>query len=101
MIYFLILINLLNNLIVFTPLCFKRKNKSKFLVSCIFLFLCFVSGLPDLVFSENLPEVELTVKGGTRLKSGVPIPAEGFNVVLLKLVINAEGKVTPLGPKVG
>ncbi|GIT02819.1 MAG: hypothetical protein CM1200mP28_00780 [Deltaproteobacteria bacterium] len=37
----------------------------------------------------------MTVKGKIRLPSGELIPEEGLNVVLLKLVLNAEGQVTP------
>ena len=52
-----------------------------------------------MVFSENLPKTEMTVKGQVTLPSGEPIPEEGLNVVLLKLVLNAEGQVTPVGPQ--
>ena len=41
----------------------------------------------------------MTVKGRIRLPSGELIPEEGLNVVLLKLVLNAEGQVTPVGPQ--
>ena len=51
-----------------------------------------------MVFSENLPQAEMTVKGLVRLPSGEIVPEEGLNVVLLKLVLNAEGQVTPVGP---
>ena len=33
------------------------------------------------------------------MQSGDLIPEEGLNVVLLKLVLNAEGEITPLGPQ--
>ena len=41
----------------------------------------------------------MTVKGQIKLPSGELIPEEGLNVVLLKLVLNAEGQVTPVGPQ--
>ena len=77
----------------------QRKKRGKLLLRLICLFVCFVSASPDLVFSEDLPEAEMTVKGKIRLPSGELIPEEGLNVVLLKLVLNAEGQVTPVGPQ--
>ena len=93
------LINALDKISVFSLLCSRRKKRSKLLLCLICLFVCFVSASPDVVFSENLPTTEMTVKGQIRLPSGEPIPEEGLNVVLLKLVLNAEGQVTPVGPQ--
>jgi len=93
------LIKILNNFLVFPFLCVKRKKHSRLLVCLIPLFVSFPSASPDLVFSENLPQDELTVKGRIRLLSGELIPEERLNVVLLKLVLNAEGQVTPVGPQ--
>ena len=84
---------------VFPLLCYQRKKLSKLLLCLICLFVYFASASPDLVFSENLPQAEMTVKGQIRLPSGELIPEEGLNVVLLKLVLNAEGQVTPVGPQ--
>ena len=39
------------------------------------------------------------MKGRIKLLSGRLIPEEGLSVVLLKLVLNAEGKVIPVGPQ--
>ena len=80
-------------------LCVKRKKHSRLLVCLISLFVFFGSVSPDLVFSENLPQAEMTVEGRVRLPSGELILEEGLNVVLLKLVLNAEGQVTPVGPQ--
>ena len=93
------LINALDKISVFPLLCSQRKKRSKLLLHLICLFFCFASASPDLVFSENLPQAEMTVKGQIKLPSGELIPEEGLNVVLLKLVLNAEGKVTPVGPQ--
>ena len=96
---FLSLIKALNKIPVFSFFRVKRKKHSRLLVCLIFLFVCFATASPDLVFSENLPQAEMIVKGQIRLPSGELIPEEGLNVVLLKLVLNAEGKVTPVGPQ--
>ena len=93
------LINALEKISFISLLCFKRNKRSKLFLSLICLFVCFASALPDLVFSENLPQAEMTVKGLIRLPSGELVPEEGLNVVLLKLVLNAEGQVTPVGPQ--
>ena len=97
--YFLSLLKALNKIPIFPFLLVKRKKHSRLLVYLIFLFVCFASASPNLVFSENLPQAEMTVKGRIRLSSGELIPKEGLNVVLLKLVLNAEGQVTPVGPQ--
>jgi len=96
---FLSLKKALNKIPVFPFLRVKRKKHSRLLVCRISLFVCFASASPDLVFSENLPHAEMTVKGRIILPSGELIPEEGLNVVLLKLVLNAEGQVTPVGPQ--
>ena len=96
---FLSLITALDKISVFSFLCAQRKKYSKLLVCLICLLACFASESPDLVYSENLPQAEMTVKGQIRLPSGELIPEEGLNVVLLKLVLNAEGQVTPVGPQ--
>ena len=93
------LIKVLKKIPVLPFLCVKRKKHSRLLVCLISLFVCFASASPDLVFSENLPQAEMTVKGEIILPSGELIPEEGLNVVLLKLVLNAEGQVTPVGPQ--
>ena len=93
------LIKALKKIPVLPFLCVKRKKYSRLLVCLISLFVCFASASPDLVFSENLPQAEMTVEGRIRLPSGELIPEEGLNVVLLKLVLNAEGQVTPVGPQ--
>jgi len=93
------LIKALKKIPVLPFLCVKRKKHSRLLVCLISLFVCFASASPDLVFSENLPQAEMTVEGRIRLPSGELIPEEGLNVVLLKLVLNAEGQVTPVGPQ--
>ncbi len=93
------LINALKKISIFAFLFSKRKKHSKLFLCLICLFVCFVSASPDVVFSENLPKTEMTVKGQIRLPSGEPIPEEGLNVVLLKLVLNSEGQVTPVGPQ--
>jgi len=93
------LIKALEKISVFSLHCSQRKKHSKLLVCFICLFVCFASESPDLVFSENLPQAEMIVKGQIRLPSGELIPEEGLNVVLLKLVLNAEGQVTPVGPQ--
>ena len=93
------LINALEKIFVFSFLFSHRKKRSKLLLRLICLFVFFASASPDLVFSENLPQAEMTVKGKIRLPSGELIPEEGLNVVLLKLVLNAEGQVTPVGPQ--
>ena len=85
------LIKALKKIPVLPFLCVKRKKHSRLLVCLISLFVCFASASPDLVFSENLPQAEMTVKGLVRLPSGEIVPEEGLNVVLLKLVLNAEG----------
>ena len=86
--------------ITFSPLlCYKRK-KNKKILGCFFsLFVFFVLVSPDLAFTEKLTQSEITVKGRIILQSGDLIPEEGLNVVLLKLVLNAEGEITPLGPQ--
>ena len=96
---FLSLIKALKKIPVLTFLCVKRKKHSRLLVCLISLCVSFASAMPDLVFSENLPQAEMTVEGRIRLPSGELIPEEGLNVVLLKLVLNAEGQVTPVGPQ--
>ena len=63
------------------------------------MFVFYASISHDLVFSEDLPKSETTVKGRIRLPSVELIPKEGLNVVLLKLVLNSEGHVTPVGPQ--
>jgi len=93
------LINALDKIFVLSFLFSHRKKRSKLLLRLICLFVFFASASPDLVFSENLPQAEMTVKGKIRLPSGELIPEEGLNVVLLKLVLNAEGQVTPVGPQ--
>ena len=92
-------INALDKISVFSLLCSQRKKHSKLLLRLISLFVCFATASPDLVFSENLPQDKMTVEGRIRLPSGELIPEEGLNVVLLKLVLNAEGQVTPVGPQ--
>jgi len=89
----------LNKIIFPQLLCCEMKKDKKLLIYLIFLFIFFASVSPNLVFSENSPQAEMTVKGQIRLPSGELIPEEGLNVVLLKLVINAKGQVTPLGPQ--
>ena len=93
------LLNTLDKISVLSLICSQRKKLSKRLFCLICLFVCFASASPDLVFSENLPQAEMSVKGQIRLPSGELIPEEGLNVVLLKLVLNAEGQVTPVGPQ--
>jgi len=93
------LINALDKISVISLLFCQRKKLSKLLLRLICLFVCFASASPDLVFSENLPQAEMTVKGKIKLPSGELIPKEGLNVVLLKLVLNDEGQVTPVGPQ--
>jgi len=93
------LIKALKKIPVLPFLCVKRKKHSRLLVCLISLFVFFASATLDLVFSENLPQAEMTVKGKIRLPSGELIPEEGLNVVLLKIVLNAEGQVTPVGPQ--
>ena len=93
------LIKALENFFVFLSFFSQRKKRGKLLLRLICLFVCFVSASPDLVFSEDLPQAEMTLKGKIRLPSGELIPEEGLNVVLLKLVLNAEGQVTPVGPQ--
>ena len=93
------LIKALKKIPVLPFLCVKRKKHSRLLVCFISLFVCFASASPDLVFSENLPQSEMTVKGRIILPSVELIPEEGLNVVLLKLILNAEGQVTPVGPQ--
>jgi len=96
---FLSLIKALNKIPVFSFLRVKRERNSRLLVCLISLFACFALASPDLIYSENLPQSEMTVKGRIILPSGELIPEEGLNVVLLKLVLNAEGQVTPVGPQ--
>ena len=93
------LIKALKKIPVLPFICVKRKKHSRLLVCLISLFVFFASAMLDLVFSENLPQAEMTVKGMVKLPSGELIPEEGLNVVLLKLVLNAEGQVTPVGPQ--
>ena len=93
------LIKALKKIPVLPFLCVKRKKHSRLLVCLISLFVCFASASPDLVFSENLPQAEMTVEGRIILPSGEMISEEGLDVVLLKLVLNAEGQVTPVGPQ--
>ena len=93
------LINALDKISIFSLLCNQRKKRIKLLLRFICLFVFFASASTDLVFSENPPQAEMTVKGKIRLPSGELIPEEGLNVVLLKLVLNAEGQVTPVGPQ--
>ena len=96
---FLSLINNLNK-INFSPLrCYKRKKNKKLLVYFYSLFGFFVLVSHDSAFSEKLTQAQMTVKGRIILQSGDLIPEEGLNVVLLKLVLNAEGEITPLGPQ--
>ena len=47
---------------------------------CLSLYVCFASISIDLIFSENLPQSETTVKGRIKLPSGELIPEEGLNV---------------------
>ena len=93
------LIKALKKIPVLPFLCVKRKKHSRLLVCLISLFVCFASASPDLVFSENLPQSEMTVKGRIILRSGELITEQRLNVVLLKLGLNAEGQVTPVGPQ--
>jgi len=93
------LINSSDKIFLFPLLFSQRKKRSNLLLRLICLSVCFASALPYLVFSENLPQAEMTVKGMIRLPSGELVPEEGLNVVLLKLVLNAEGQVTPVGPQ--
>ena len=93
------LIKDLNKIPVFSFLCVKGKKHSRLFLCLISLFVCFVAAYPSIVFSENLPQAEITVKGRIRLRLGELIPVEGLNVVLLKIVLNAEGQVTPIGPQ--
>ena len=93
------LIKALNKIPVLPFLCVKRKKHSRLLVCLISLFVWFSSASPNLVFSENLPQSEITVKGRIILPSGELITEERLNVDLLKLVLNAEGQVTPVGPQ--
>ena len=65
----------------------------------LFLFCCFNSLLTNSVYSETLPQSEINVTGQIRVSKGELIPEGGLNVVLFRLVLNAEGKVTPLGPQ--
>ena len=96
---FLGLMKDLNKIPVSPSPCIKRKKHSWLLVCLISFFSWFSLASPYLVFSENLTQAEMTVEGRIRLPPGELIPKEGLNVVLLKLVLNAEGKVTPLGPQ--
>ena len=93
------LINALDKIFVFSFIISQKKKRSKLLLSLICMFISFASASPDLVSSEILPQAEMTVKGKIRLPSGELIPEEGLNVVLLKLGLNAEGQVTPVGPQ--
>ncbi len=96
---FMSLINNLNK-ITFSPLfCFKRKKNKKLLVCFPPLFVFFVLVSTDPAFSEKLTQTQMTVKGRIILQSVDLIPEEGLNVVLLKLVLDAEGEITPLGPQ--
>ena len=96
---FLSYLNVLNKITFSLPLFLKKKKQSKFFVCLVSLYVCFASISIDLIFSENLPQSETTVKGRIKLPSGELIPEEGLNVVLLKLVLNLEGHVTPVGPQ--
>ena len=96
---FLSMINDLNKITFYPLLYFKRKKNKKLLVYFFSLFVFFVLVSPDLAFTEKLTQSEITVKGRIILQSGDLIPEEGLNVVLLKLVLNAEGEITPLGPQ--
>ena len=94
--------NLKNDLnkIIFSPLfCHKRKKNKKLLVCFFSSFFVLVSVSADPAFSEKLKQAQMIVKGRVILQSGDLIPEEGLNVVLLKLVLNAEGEITPLGPQ--
>ncbi len=94
--------NFLKNLIkimVFSIFFSKRKKQSKFFVFLIGLLVCFSSLSFDKGFSEDLTQIEMTVNGKIRFSSGEIIPEKGLNVVLLKLVLDAEGQVTPAGPQ--
>ncbi len=77
----------------------KRKTNSKIFLCLFSIYIFFALGSSDKVFSENLPQTEITVKGRIILPAGELVPKEGLNVVLLKLVLNAEGQVTPVGPQ--
>ena len=96
---FMSLINDLNKITFSSLLCYKRKKTKKLLVYVFSLFVFFLLVLPDLAFSEKITQAQMTVKGRIILQSGDLIPEEGLNVVLLKLVLNAEGEITPLGPQ--
>ena len=86
--------------ITFFPFLFaKWKKHIKLFIWCISLYVFFVQVSPDLVFSENHTRAEMTVNGRVRLTTGELIPEEGLNVVLLKLILNSEGQVTPVGPQ--
>ncbi len=86
--------------ISFYPYFFvKRKDHCKIFLCLISIFIFFATLLYDQVFSENVPKAEITVKGRIILPDGELIPKEGLNVVLLKLVLNDEGEVTPVGPQ--
>lgn len=93
------LIKALDKNSVFYLICLQVKKLSKMLLCIICLFVYFASALTELVFSENLPQAEMSVKGQVRLPSGELLPEEGLNVVLLKLILNTEGQVTPVGPQ--
>ena len=80
-------------------LFFQGEKISKFLICLIFLLVTFTSISPYVIFSENPAQSEKTVKGKIRLPSGEMIPEAGLDVVLLKLVLNDEGQVTPVGPQ--
>ena len=96
---FMSLINDLNKITFSAFHCYKREKNKKLLVCFFSLFVFFVLVSHDSAFSEKLTQAQMTVKGRIILQSGDLIPEEGLNVVLLKLVLNAEGEITPLGPQ--
>ena len=97
--YFLSLIKDLIKTPIYPYFFAKRKIHGKIFLCLISIYIFFATVLSDQVFSENVPQAEITVRGRIILPAGELIPKEGLNVVLLKLVLNAEGQVTPVGPQ--
>lgn len=56
--------------------------------------------MPLIAFSQNMSvQGKIRLKGQVKLPSNVVMPEVKLDVVLLKFVLNTEGKVTPIGPQ--
>ena len=85
---------------VFYEIVKHKRNKYMQLLLAICLVTLLTGGMPLIEFSQNMSvQGKIRLKGQVQLPSNVVMPEVKLDVVLLKFVLNTEGKVTPIGPQ--